>query len=157
MHHVVGVREVERLGDLGDDMHGALGGHGPFEQRGVGVGAVDELHRDPQLAIGGLPAVVDRHDLRVLEGGRHVGLADESCPKVGITRQFGGEHFECGLARQARVGGQVHRAHAPGAQHPLDAVTANHRPVCQHPNTLRSPPYPYGELKRPDPPHPAIV
>jgi hypothetical protein len=46
VHDVVSVGEVERHGDVGDDVHGALRGHGPGLKRGVGVGALDELHCD---------------------------------------------------------------------------------------------------------------
>jgi len=46
VHDVVSVGEVERHGNVGDDVHGALRGHGPGLKRGVGVGALDEPHCD---------------------------------------------------------------------------------------------------------------
>jgi hypothetical protein len=51
----------------------------------IGVGTVDELHGDPQLAIVGVPAVVHRHDLGMLQCGGDVGFADEACPKVAVA------------------------------------------------------------------------
>lgn len=65
MDHAAGVGVVEGFGDIADDVHGALRWHGAASLGGVGVGAVHELHGDPQLAVGGLPAVEDGNDVRM--------------------------------------------------------------------------------------------
>jgi hypothetical protein len=66
VHHVALVGMVERLADLRDDVHGALRGHQALAQRAVGVGAVDELHGNPQLAVG-FTAVVHGDDVGVIQ------------------------------------------------------------------------------------------
>ncbi|GLE50737.1 hypothetical protein ATCCBAA256_03240 [Mycobacterium montefiorense] len=82
---VVGVGEIERPGHVRDDVDSTVRGHGSVAERVLGVGAVDKLHRDPQLAVVGLSARVHRHDLGVIQGGRGVGFADKTRPKIPIA------------------------------------------------------------------------
>jgi hypothetical protein len=116
VHDVVRVGVVERLGDLGHDVHGPAGCHGPRLQRLVGVGAVDVLHRDPQRAVLGLAAAVHRHDVGVRQTGGDVRLTDEAGPELGLPGQLTGQQFERVEARQLRVLRQVDAAHAADAE-----------------------------------------
>ena len=96
VQHPAPVRVVEGAGDCGDDLHDEFLGHAgwvPFGQQLGRVRAVDEVHCDPQQSVG-LAAVVNPDDVRVREGGRQVGLPQETLAVVGISRPFGGEHLQ---------------------------------------------------------------
>ena len=100
MQHLVTVRVVQSVGDGGDDPH-HLGGGNAFRilvaQQPGGVGAVDEFHRDPQLAFE-VPPVVDGDDVRVAQCGDHLGLQVETLAVFLVAADRGTEHFECIVA-----------------------------------------------------------
>ncbi|PQM44065.1 hypothetical protein C1Y40_05775 [Mycobacterium talmoniae] len=125
VQHVVPVGVVERFGDLAGDVDRPLRGHLPGAQRGVGVGAVDELHGDPQLTVFGLAAPVNRHDVGMVQLGGHVGFTDEPGPKPLIPRQLGRQQFHCLTAGEFGVGHQIDRTHAALAEDSLDAVSGD--------------------------------
>ncbi len=112
VHHVVPVCIVQGLRHLADDAHGPLGSHGARPQRGVGVVAVDELHRDPQLSLRSLAAAVDGHDVGMGQSRGHRGLPQEPGPEFGIGAIGRRQHLHRVQAGQIRVLRQIHRAHA---------------------------------------------
>ena len=127
MYHLVCVRMVEGLGDLGDDVHGTIRRHRSGALRCVGVRAVDELHGDPQLAVLALAAVVDGNDVRVVEASGDVRLAQEAGAEVRVAGQFLREHLQRIVTRQRRVGRQVHGAHSALAELTDDPIA---RDLC---------------------------
>ena len=91
---LVGV--VERLGDPGGDPHHVIGGHSVRvalgEQR-AGIGALDVVHGDPQLAVD-VTAVMHFDDVRMPETGRDIGLTLEALTVFRIGAHGGTEHLE---------------------------------------------------------------
>ncbi|PQM44057.1 hypothetical protein C1Y40_05784 [Mycobacterium talmoniae] len=132
VHDVVGVGEIECLGHLPDDVHRALRRHRAGAQRRLGVGAVDELRRDPQPAVVGLPQAVHRHDLRMGQRGGRVGVVQEPGAEIGVLGQVGGDDLHRVPARQRRMGRRVHRTHAARAEDAFDAVPGDHGAGRQH-------------------------
>ena len=80
------VRVVERARDGGDDGADVLDGH-PLAVALLDqvrrVGALDVVHRDPQLALE-LAAVVHRDDVRMPQRGGQVGFPVESLPEFAV-------------------------------------------------------------------------
>ena len=81
---------------------------------------LDERHHVEQERVG-LPGVVQRQDVRVLQVGGGLDLGEEA---VGADHrgELGLEHLESDLPVMAEVLGQVHRGHAALAQLALNAV-----------------------------------
>ncbi|CFE47000.1 Uncharacterised protein [Mycobacterium tuberculosis] len=77
---------VERFGHRSDDL-GDLGAGHPVRitipEKGYGVGAVDEVHVDPELAVE-LAAVVDGDDVWMPQRRRGIGFAVEPCPVFAV-------------------------------------------------------------------------
>lgn len=82
-----------------------------------GIGAVDIVHRDPEVA-GVFAAVADTDDVRVPECRRPVGFEVESLSEAGVVSGAREKHLDGVIAWQAWVVDQVHRAHAAGAEQP---------------------------------------
>ena len=124
VHHAVGVRGVERLGDLGDQADRPLGRQrtAAADQRAE-VGPVDEAHVDEQPAVD-LAVVVDGDDVRLAQPRDGVGLALEAALVLGVIGQRGGQQFQCDLAVAPRVIGAVDLAHATRTDDALDPVLA---------------------------------
>ena len=136
VHHAVGVRGVERLGDLGDQVDGPLGRQraAALDQRAE-VGPVDEAHVDEQPAVD-LAVVVDRDDVRLAQPGDGVGLALEAALVLRVVGQRGGQQLQRDLAVAARVVGAVDLAHAARTDDALDPVLAE----LLHDTPQRDPP-----------------
>ena len=135
VHHAVGVRGVERLGDLGDQADGPLGRERAAapDQRAE-VGPVDEAHVDEQPAVD-LAVVVDGDDVRLAQPRDSVGLALETALVLGVVGQGGRQQFQCDFAVAPRVVGAVDLAHATRTDDPLDSVLAE----LLHDNPQRDP------------------
>ena len=113
---IVGV--VECVGDGRDDPHHVFRRHSvrvALRQEPVRVGAVDVVHRDPELAVD-IAAVVHLDDVLVPQRGRDVGLPVEALPVLTVGTDGRREHLERVVAWQAGVLRQVDLAHATGAQ-----------------------------------------
>ncbi len=85
-HVMMLVCVVERPGDRFDDVCDLLCRHADrilVAQQARCVGAVDEVHRDPQLPVE-LASVVDAHDVRVPQRGSQVRLSDEALAVCGV-------------------------------------------------------------------------
>ena len=131
------VRVVQRGGDRADDLDRLLARHArgiTLPDQPPGVGAVDEVHRDPQLAVD-LAAVVHADDVRVEEGRREVRLAVEALTELRIRRDLGGQDLHRVAARQSGVLGQIDLTHSPRPQRPDDPVARKGRARHQRHNT----------------------
>ncbi|GAA5020952.1 hypothetical protein GCM10025734_75670 [Kitasatospora paranensis] len=118
----VGVRRVQRRGDLGGDPDGLAQRQRPLAvQQGPQVAAADVAHRDEEQAVG-LPGLVDRDDVRVVDGGRDLGLAGEPLAEHVVAGQVGGEQLDGDGAAQAQVLGAVDDGHTAPADHFVEAV-----------------------------------
>jgi hypothetical protein len=85
VHHAAPMDVVEDLGHLVDDVQCPRWGHGTGAQRGLGVGAVDVLHRDPQLTVLGHSTAVGRHDVAVPDPGGGIAFVHESSTGAGFS------------------------------------------------------------------------
>lgn len=118
---------VQRLGDLGDDVHRAGGVHGAGVEHGAGVGALDVLHRHPQPTVLGFPAGVDPDHVRMIQSGSQIRLSTKPGAKLRVGGELRGEHLQRIAAGQRRVARQIHRSHTTGAEFALDGVAGDHR------------------------------
>ena len=87
------------------------------------VAAVDEAHRDEERAVL-LAGLVDGHDVRVLERGRHARLALEAPAELRVGRELGHDDLQRHAAAEPAVGGEVDDAHAAAPDLALDVVGA---------------------------------
>ena len=118
VQQVAFVGVVERLGDGGDDLDRFGQGHPvgvTFAHVSRGVGAVDVVHRDPQLPLV-FAAIVQSDDVGMPERGGDVGLAVEPLPVLGVSGQRGRHDLQRVLAGEPRMLGQIHLAHAAGTE-----------------------------------------
>ena len=118
MDDAAGVRRIERVGDLDAEREQFLHRHGLAADFLLQRHAVEELHGDEGLAVV-LADVVDGADIRMIEGGGGLGLAQETGPRLGVLRDTIGQQLQSHKAVQTRVLGFVNDAHAATAE-PLD-------------------------------------
>ena len=124
VQNVTAVGIVERIGNRGHDVHDLFGwdsGAVLLRHQPESVGAVDELHGDPQLAVA-VAAVIDRDDVGVAQCRHHLGFLVEPLAVLRVMTDLGAEHLQRIPARQARMLGQIHLAHATRAEHAQDRV-----------------------------------
>ena len=140
------MRRVEAGGDLRDDPRGARlldpagAAHEPLQ-----VGAVDVAHDEVQPARL-LPRAVDRHDVRVVDRGRHPDLAAEALGEVAVGDALGRDDLQRDAARERELRRAVHDAHAAAARHRLDAAAGEaltgqqvvHATKCDRPRAGRA-------------------
>ncbi len=126
VHDVGGVSLGEAVGHLGGDRQRlARRGH-PFGEDLPQCLSRDELHGDPGDPVG-LPDVVDRDDVRVVERGSGPGLLLEALQPLRVGGQGGRQHLDRDLAPEPRVPRLVHLSHSPGTQGRLDLVRTESR------------------------------
>ncbi len=98
-------------------------------QQGVQGDAVDVLH-DKVANVPVLAGVVDADDVRVVQGGRGPGLAQEPLGRhLGVGLRDRGKDLEGDGATQALVLGQVHGPHAALAELVSDEVLPHSEPL----------------------------
>ena len=68
---------------------------------------------------------VDPSDVRVIEGGEHLGFTLESCKPIRIVRHALGKGFDGNVAMQLRVMGAIHFAHSAFAELVEDPIWTN--------------------------------
>ena len=121
--HAVPMGILDRLGDL----HQQRGGLA-WRQRSVGdllrqALPLDEAHREIMLALV-LADLEDRHDPRMIEVGRRLGLGMEA-PDVGLVGELAGQdHLECDGPVEAHLPGLEDDAHAAAGDLADDLVIA---------------------------------
>ena len=120
---------VERVGHAATIV-GDVGARHPVGitvvQQAAGVGAVDVVHGDPQLAVG-LAPVVHADDVRMPQRRSDVGLAVEPLAVLGVRRHLGPQHLQRVVAGQARMLDEVDLTHAARAEAPDDGVAGERR------------------------------
>jgi hypothetical protein len=94
--------------------------------------AVHERHHVVQEAVG-LPGVVQRQDVRMLQPRRQLDLPDEACRPHG-GGQLGAKHLERDLAAVLQVFGEVHGGHAarPGFTNQAIAISEGGGEAIEH-------------------------
>ena len=97
------------------------GSNGPVAEQLLQVGAVDEAHREVELAVD-LAGVVDGDDVRVLERGRQPGLAQEALTERAIGGEVRGEQLQRDVAVEREIARAVDDAHPTTADDRLDPV-----------------------------------
>jgi hypothetical protein len=129
------VRVGDRVADLDEDLEprlqGVLGVVGPAcleHRRGLveqllELFALHELHCIGQRRVPPIEAV-DRHDVRVVELGGDLHLADEALQERAVSRGLGQDGLERDRAAQDRVAGQADRAHRALAELGEDLVAS---------------------------------
>ena len=73
-------------------------------------------------------AVVDGHDVRMVQGGRRTRLAVEPGHELDVVGETLAQHLDRHEPLEGRVGRQVDLGHAAAAQPPLQAVAAGDQP-----------------------------
>jgi hypothetical protein len=117
------VRGVERRADLADDPHRALGRERPLpHDGGEQVGAVDEPHRDIELAVD-LPGLVDRDHVRVVDRRSEHRFALEALAELAVAREVVGDQLQRDGPRERDLGRPVHTAHAALAGDAVDLIS----------------------------------
>ena len=131
MHEPAPVRGVERARDLGEDVERALGRQPalPAQQRSH-VAAVDEAHREVQLPVV-LAGLIDRDDVRMVQGGGKARLLEEAAPEQLVPGQLGRDQLQRHRALEREVGRPVDNAHAAATDHRLDLVAGEARAAVQ--------------------------
>ena len=120
---------VERAGDRGDDRTDVVVGHAAMEavpHQPGGVGALDVVHRDPQVTVE-LAAVVHRDDVRMPQRGGQIGFAIESFAEFLVGRRPFAQDLQRVTARQPGMLGEVNVGHPAGPQWPQDGVAGERR------------------------------
>jgi hypothetical protein len=119
------VRVVQSVGDWGNDPR-HLGGWNairvPVGEQPGGIGAVNEFHCDPQLAVE-VATVVDGDDVRMAQRRHHLGFLVEPLPILLVVTDLDAEHLEGVVSRQPGVPGQVDLTHPTGAEDASDGVS----------------------------------
>ena len=121
VHHALGVRRRQRLGDLGAEL-GDLARRDPalLHEHLAQAPAVDELHHHEGGA-GVLAPVVDRDDVRVVQPGCGAGLVLEALAgDVGRDRR----HLHRDRAIEQEVTAGEHLTHAADAPRAIQAIPA---------------------------------
>ena len=93
-------------------------------QEPLQIGALHVSHRDVEDAVG-LARVVDRDDVRMVEAGGDLGLADEALPERIVIRELWTEDLQRDFAAQPDVLRQV------DDRHPATADDAHHAMSCE--------------------------
>ena len=112
---------LKGVGDLGADPRRPFGRQGSFRrQERPEVGALDEAHREVELAVG-LPGRVHGHDVGVLGRGGGVGLVDEPFAEGRIGGELGGQELQRDLTFGVRLVSEVDDPHPAAPDLRLDA------------------------------------
>lgn len=97
-----------------------------FQQQRGGVGPLDVIHGNPELAVG-LAAVIYSYHVGMPQGGGQVGLSDKPLSVFVVGRKLVPQNFESVAAWQAGMLGQIHFAHSAGTQYSNNAVSGKER------------------------------
>jgi hypothetical protein len=122
MHEAARVGGIQGGGDLSANRKSADWLERPLAaQEGSQIRSLDEAHREVEAAVD-VASVVDRYDIRVLEGHRNLRLARETVPEAIVERQLGRDELQRNGSLQPQVVGSVDDAHPAPADHLLDPI-----------------------------------
>ena len=136
MDDVVRMRLLERVRELGHDVHGIPHGQRPSGNAVREVLALHVLHRDEQRPLV-LGHVVGDGDVRRAQDRCGACLGINRARLSSSRRVSAGRNFERHFAPEAGVLGKVYLAHAAAAEAPHDAIVENRFPFdhflhCRH-------------------------
>jgi hypothetical protein len=121
------VRLVQRARHLAEDVEGPRRIQRPFARQHLPeVLALHEPHDEEQHPFG-LPGVVDRQDVGVVERGRQPGLTQEPLAEVLVGRELRRQHLQRDAAPQMDVFGRIDDALTTATQFGFDPVVAEQR------------------------------
>jgi hypothetical protein len=86
------------------------------------AGAVGEIHRQVEQALGGLADVDHADHVGMIEAARGVGLVGEPGPRLAVVADLAERHLDREPPRHADVARAVHAADAAVADHVLDLI-----------------------------------
>jgi hypothetical protein len=86
-----------------------------LREEALRVDTIDEVHGDPQLAVG-LASVVYADDVRVEKRCSEIGLAEEPLPKFGIRGHVRRQNLERVATRQSWMLSEINLAHSSGPE-----------------------------------------
>ncbi len=121
MNDVLGMRRVQRVGNLGADREQGLQLQRPPADAVLQGIAIQKLHDDEPLPLmaGNL---MDGADVGMVQGRSGPGFAAKALQRLGIVGHFVGQKLQSHEAAKHEVFGLVHHAHAPAAQLFQDAI-----------------------------------
>ena len=118
------VGRLEGVGDLGSEVEkGVQGQRSGAEAIAQGL-AVEQLHRDEGPALM-LVHVVDRADVRMLEGGGSAGFALQALESLSVLGELIRQELQGDAAAELEVLGLVDDAHAPASELREDAIVGD--------------------------------
>ena len=126
MDESAAVRRVERRANLSHDAQRASERQGTLlRQECLEIASFHGRHGDVEKAVY-LTRVVDRDDVRVVEGRGELRLPEEALPKVSLAERRS-QQLQCGGSAEANVLREVDDAGRPLAERLDDAIAAELR------------------------------
>ncbi len=124
MHDVLGVCGIQCFGDLDSEFQNDV----DLQQRSVEPTpkclALEQLHHDEGLALV-LIDLVDRADVRMVQGCRGAGFPKKAAKRGLVARRLGRKELDCYGAIELRVFSPIDDPHAAVAELLQDAVVGN--------------------------------
>ena len=127
MHDPAAVSRIKSIGDLNGQLEQLLGFERVTRDQMLKGHSLQVLHRDESLRVL-LTNVVDRADVRVVQGRSRLRFPLEAGQGLGIAGDFIREKFECDETMQAGVFRLIDHAHAAATQLFEDAVVRDRLP-----------------------------
>src|SRR5579871_769867 len=109
------MRCIQCVGDLDAQSHESLGFQRLVPDPMLQSGSLEKLHDDERATIL-LPDVVNRADVRMIQGGRRASLSPETVQGLGVAGEFIGQKLESDKAVESRVLSFVDHAHTAAAE-----------------------------------------
>ena len=121
VNHTLGMRVVERRGDLTHDARYVLDRKATFLIHPLPKRATAHVGEGVIQQVSGAPGVEQRHHIRVIQLGGQADLGQETFPPQ-HSGELGPQDLECHLALVLQVCRQVDRGHSSASEFPLDQV-----------------------------------
>ena len=121
MHHVAGVRVLQRVRHLARDPERVADGKRAFPRQPVPQGLPLDVRHGVVDQVVDLVRIVEGQDMRVMEARGDLDLAQESRGSH-VRGQFGAEHLQGDRAIVLEVVGEIDHGHPALAQLPLEPI-----------------------------------